>query len=82
MTLMLHAGANEIDYTSLRALNVQRIAEVVKEWDEPTFEEFDTRNAWRLFNATTFALNGRIAENPGITRRLHTVIDGICDRIN
>jgi hypothetical protein len=63
-------------------INVQRIAEVVKEWDEPTFEEFDQRNAWRLFNATTFALNGRIAENPGITRRLHTIIDGVCDRIN
>jgi hypothetical protein len=63
-------------------INVQRIAEVVKEWDEPTFEEFDQRNAWRLFNATTFALNGRIAENPGITRRLHTVIDGVCDQIN
>ncbi len=63
-------------------INVQRIAEVVKEWDEPTFEEFDQRNAWRLFNATTFALNGRIAENPGITRRLHTVIDGVCERIN
>lgn len=63
-------------------INAQRIAEVVKEWDEPISEEFHQRNAWRLFNATTFALNGWIAENPGITRRLHTVIDGICDRIN
>jgi len=74
-----------LDGNSLGPLPVvtrQRIAEVVKEWDEPTFEEFDQRNAWRLFNATTFALHGRIAENPGITRRLHTVIDGVCERIN
>ena len=61
-------------------IGVQRAAEVVKKWNEPTFEEFDQRNAWRIFNATTFALNGRIAENPGITRRLH--IDGVCGRIN
>jgi hypothetical protein len=63
-------------------INVQRIAEVVKEWDEPTFEDFNERNAWRLFNATTFALNGRIAENPGITARLHRVIHGVCEHIN
>ena len=29
-------------------INVQRIAEVVKEWDEPSFAEFNERNAWRL----------------------------------
>lgn len=56
-------------------INVQRIPEVLKEWDTPTFDEFDQRNAWRLFNATTFALNGRIAENPSATARLHQVID-------
>jgi hypothetical protein len=44
-------------------INVQRIAEVAKEWDEPSFEEFNERNAWRLFNAATYALNGCIAEN-------------------
>lgn len=56
-------------------INVQRIPEVLKEWDNPTFQEFDQRNAWRLFNATTFALNGRIAENPSATARLHQIID-------
>jgi len=27
-------------------INVQRIPDVLKEWEEPTFEEFDQRNAW------------------------------------
>jgi hypothetical protein len=63
-------------------VNVQRIADVVREWDTPTFEEFDEKNAWRLFNATTFALNGRIAENPAITAKLHQIIDGVCAHIN
>ena len=57
-------------------IGVQRIADVAREWDEPSFDDFkETRSAWRLFNATTFALNGRIAENPSITSRLHAVID-------
>jgi hypothetical protein len=63
-------------------VNIQRVPDVLKEWDEPTFEEFNERNAWRLFNATTFVLNGRIAANPAVTRKLHTVIDGICERIH
>jgi hypothetical protein len=63
-------------------VNVQRIAEVAKEWDEPSFEEFGERNAWRLFNAATFALTGRVVENPTATPRLHTIIDGVCERLN
>jgi Domain of unknown function (DUF932) len=63
-------------------INVQRIADVAREWDEPSFEEFNERNAWRLFNAATFALNGRIAENPAVTARLHQVIDGVCSVVN
>jgi hypothetical protein len=59
-------------------INVQRIADVAREWDTPSFEEFDERNAWRLFNAATYALTGRVVENPNATPRLHKVIDGIC----
>lgn len=59
-------------------INVQRIAEVVRQWDEPVYEECGERTAWRLFNAVTHALKGRITEDPGITARLHKVIDGIC----
>lgn len=65
-------------------VNVTRIAEVVKEWDEPSFDEFRTapRSAFRLFNAVTFALNGRIAENPANTQRLHQIIDGTCHAVH
>jgi hypothetical protein len=50
----------------------------VRDWEEP-FEAFQyDRSAWRLFNPVTFALNGWIAENPGVTRALHDVIDGVC----
>lgn len=64
-------------------IGVQRIADVCREWDDPTFEDFkEHRSAWRLFNATTFALNGRIAENPASTARLHQIIDGVCSTIH
>jgi len=62
-------------------INVQRIADVAREWDEPSFEEFNERNAWRLFNAATFALTGRVVENAAITPKLHHVIDGVCERL-
>ena len=61
-------------------IDVQRIPEVLKEWDAPTFEEFQTaRSAWRLFNAATFALTGRVTDNPNATPKLHKVIDGVCN---
>jgi hypothetical protein len=64
-------------------LNVQRIPEVLREYEEPSFDEFkDERSAWRLFNAATFALTGRVIENAAVTPRLHAVIDGACERIN
>ena len=60
-------------------LNVQRIPEVVEQWEKPKFEEWGDRTAWRLFNAVTFVLNGRVAENPAATTTLHRVIDGVCE---
>ena len=63
-------------------VNLTRVPDVLREWDKPSFEEFDQRNAWRLFNATTFALNGRIAENPSATARLHQIIDAACELVN
>ena len=37
-----------------------------------------TVTAWRLFNAATFALNGRVVENSEATPKLHKIIDGVC----
>jgi len=58
-------------------IGVQTIAHVLKAWEEPPHDWGD-RTAWRLFNAATFALSGKVAERPAITRDLHEVIDGLC----
>jgi hypothetical protein len=63
-------------------IGVQRIADVSEQWEHPTHEEWGERTAWRLFNATTFALAGRIVENASVTPKLHQIIDGVCQRLN
>lgn len=62
-------------------INLTRIGDVLKAYEEPPHDWGD-RTPWRLFNAATFALTGRVVENPTITRQLHEVIDGICERLN
>jgi hypothetical protein len=37
---------------------------VIKEWREPSFEEFQPRSLWSLLNAFTTALSGVRAANP------------------
>lgn len=64
-----------------RVINVQRIADVMKQWDEPEYDWGD-RTAYRLFNAATHALDGRVAESPNTTAQLHKIIDGVCETIN
>lgn len=61
-------------------INVQRIAHVADQWENPTHDWGD-KTAWRLFNAGTFVLEGKVAENPHVTRELHGVIDGVCEEI-
>lgn len=61
-------------------INVTRIGDVLKAYEEPPHDWGD-KTPWRLFNATTFALAGRVAENPTATQRLHEVIDGVCTRL-
>jgi hypothetical protein len=59
-------------------INLQRIPEVLRGWDNPVFGEFQDRNVWRLFNAVTYSLAGRIFENTAITPRLHQLLSEIC----
>lgn len=63
-------------------INVQRIADVAQEWEYPRFPDLEERTAWRLFNAVTFALNGRVLEKPDATPKLHRIIDGVCEHIH
>jgi hypothetical protein len=47
---------------------------VVREWETPS-HDWGGKTAWRLFNAATFALAGKVAEHPDLTERLHQIID-------
>jgi hypothetical protein len=60
-----------------RVIPNAKIAPVLKEWREPSFEEFQDRTLWSLFNAFTFALKGSAEFNlPARTRALYA----LCDR--
>ena len=59
-------------------INLQRIADVNDEWQAPT-HDWGEKTAWRLFNAATFALTGKVMENPQATPKLHKIIDGVCE---
>lgn len=63
-------------------INIQRVPDVIEQWERPAFEEWGDRTAWRLFNAATFTLSGRVAENPGVTAQLHKIIDGACETVH
>lgn len=62
-------------------INLQRIPEVIEQWERPA-HEWGPETAWRLFNAATFVLTGRVAENPSVTTKLHRVIDGVCEAVH
>lgn len=61
-------------------LNIQRIPEVLIQWERPS-HDWGKGSAWHLFNAVTLCLNGRIAERPEVTTSLHRVIDSVCERL-
>lgn len=62
-------------------IGVQAIGHVLKAFEDPPHDWGD-RTAWRLFNAATFALAGKVAERPDLTKQLHQVIDGVCERLH
>ena len=62
-------------------IGVKRIGDVLEQWERPAHDWGD-KTAWRLFNAATFALSGKVAEKPDLTRQLHTIIDGACEQVH
>ena len=62
-------------------LNIQRVPDVIEQWDQPT-HDWGEKTPWRLFNAVTFALNGRIMEHTYVTPRLHNIVDGVCQAVH
>jgi hypothetical protein len=79
-TALSETQANDAIMTMFRhgVINVQRIADVIEQWESPAYLEWGDRTAWRLFNATTYALSGRILESADLTPRLHAIIDAKC----
>ena len=62
-------------------IGVQAVGHVLKAWEEPP-HDWGARTAWRLFNAATLALAGKVAERPDLTKHLHQVIDGVCETVH
>jgi hypothetical protein len=79
-TALDDAAADHANMTMYREdiIGVQRIPDVLEQWERPAHDWGD-KSAWRLFNAATFALAGKVVERPDLTKRLHQVIDGTCE---
>lgn len=58
-------------------INVQRIPEVLAQWQHPAYDEWGPPTAWRLFNAATYVLLGKVVEQSDLTPKLHRVIDAV-----
>lgn len=62
-------------------IGVQRIADVMEQWERPAHDWGD-KTVWRLFNAATFALAGKVAEKPDLTKQLHGILDLTCETVH
>ncbi len=59
---------------------IQRIADVVEQFERPS-HDWGNKTVWRLFNSATYALAGKVAEKPQLTKLVHEVLDGVCHTI-
>jgi Domain of unknown function (DUF932) len=80
-TELSDGAAHDLVIRSLdgRVVPVTRIPDVLREWREPRHPEFrEGRTAWRLFNAFTESLKGRLDALPTRTQALHGLLDSVC----
>jgi hypothetical protein len=63
------------------AINLHRIPEIMGQWEKPAHDWGD-KTVWRMFNATTFTLTGKVAEKPRSTQVLHDVMDAIVEQVH
>jgi len=83
-TEVSEAQAHDLIIKSLDAqvVPVTKIPDLLKQWREPNHPEFrENRTAWRLFNAFTEILKGRLTELPKRCEALHGLMDGACGLI-
>lgn len=80
----LHAHDLIIKGLEARVIASSKLPAVLKEWREPSHEEFaERRNAWRLFNGFTEVLRGgNLHTLPSRTQALHGVFDSACGLLN
>jgi hypothetical protein len=70
------ADSNIIQMFKSKIITSRQIERTVKEWYEPSHEEFaENRNVWRLFNATTEALKTSGLALPKRTEMLQGLLD-------
>jgi hypothetical protein len=79
-TLLTDAQADHIVLELYRGgvVGLQRIPDVLNEWDRPT-HDYGGKTFWRLFNAATFVLGSKAIERPKLTSDLHDIIDRACE---
>jgi len=59
-----------------RKLGSSKLGKAIKEWDNPTHEEFAYKeNVWRLYNAVTEVSKGNIFGLPRLSKSLHDHCD-------
>lgn len=59
-------------------IGVTKIADVLDVYEHPP-HDWGGETAFRLFNAATYTMNGRVMESPAVTSKLHKVVDDICE---
>jgi hypothetical protein len=75
------AAAHDLVVRALdaRVVPATKVPQVLREWRQPRHPEFrGGRTAWRLFNAITETLKGRLETLPGRTQALHGLLDAVC----
>jgi hypothetical protein len=80
-TELADAQAHDLTIRAVDAqvLPVTKIPDLLQEWRAPRHPEFrDGRTAWRLFNAFTEVLKGRLTELPKRCEALHGLLDPAC----
>jgi len=70
------ADSNIITLLRKKVITSRQVERTVKEWYEPTHDSFaETKNVWRLFNATTEALKTSGLALPKRTEQVQVILD-------
>jgi len=60
-----------------QVLSARTLPDAIREWRVPSFEDFQPRTAWSLYNAVTFAISDRVLSNPQAHAALTIKLGGI-----